>query len=433
MAVMMDAIVRALRRNEGVHDWQVRKTRIAKHELYIIGEDVETARAGLTESADVTLYHDHDGKRGEATLTFVPGELDDGDARIDRGVFRASMAGNPPHRLPGPFQQPDIQVRDPVLAGDPDGIIDGWRRSLVATVKDELLVRLSAAEFFVYEEEFDFLNSQGASYSYPATRAFIEFVLLSRDEDKESENYHSVRVRSAADLNLAAVARDRAALARDMLRVSLPKTWTGPVVISGEPLAGLFEPFLSRANAEPLYRHIFQTKIGDSLLREQEVRGDPLNLAVDPTLAFGLASAPADGEGLPARRLEILRDGRVQNIVAAKRFADYLGLAPTGTSGNTVVAAGSTPESELLRGPAYHLVSFAGLYADPMTGEFVSEIRLGYEVDQDGSRRPVKGGSVSGNVFDAFAACRMTRETCKVGSYFGPHAIRFDKLVISGQ
>ena len=429
---MLEAIVQALKGNKKVHDWQIRKVRTVQHELYLIGESVESERSVLAETAAVILYHDQDGKRGSSTLTFAPGELGDCAARVDRAVYMASLAGNPPHALPGPFVQPDVRVRDAALAERPGETIEGWRGALLSTVKSEPKVRLSAAEFFVYDDQIEFLNSQGAAYSYPATRAFMEFVLVSGDEGIESENYHSLRVRSAADVDMAAVAGERAAFARDMLRVSMPETQTGPVVISGDSLGNLFDPFFSRSDARSLYRGIFKTKVGDNLL-SHDIKGDGLDLAIDRTIPFGTLSAPSDEEGLPAQRVEILEGGRVRSIMANKRFADYLGIQATGTSGNIVVGAGTASEARLLQGPVIQLVSFADLRANPVTGDFVSEIRLGYEIGADGTKRPLKGGSVAGNVLDAFCDCRMSREMMKSGDYHGPKSIRFNKLVISGE
>lgn len=430
---MIDAIVKALERNAGVHDWQVQRKHTDQRELYLIGETEESKRSGSSESAIVTLYHDREGKRGSATLTFLPGQTSQADERIRQGVFAASLAPNPMYGLPGAAPQPEVLTRDPAIAEHPEEVIERWRSELLSTVGSEPKVRLSAAEFFVYDDRIDFLNSRGASFSYPATRAFIEFVLLSREGSTESENYHSLTARSASDIDLPAVVRTRSRLARDMLRVDLPETWDGPVVITDDGLGVLFDPLLNRVRAEMLYRGVYKTKVGDSVFGDRSVTGDPLDLVSDSTLPYGVASAPVDGEGLPGRRLDILRGGRVQNILASRRFADYLGVAATGTSGNTVVEPGSVPESDLLKGPVYHLVSFAALDSDPMTGEFATEIRLGYKIEADGACRPVKGGSVSGNVFDALSACRMSRETVKAGAYSGPRSIRFDRLVISGK
>lgn len=431
---MIETVARALGANPRVHDWQIRQVRTVQRELYLIGDSVEARRTADDLTATVVLYHDRaDGKRGSATLTCSPSSLDDLAARVERAVFMASLAGNPPHRLPEPAPTVTVEVRDPALAERPTETIEGWRVALAAALREEPGVRLSAAEFFIYDEQTDFLNSRGVAASYPSTRGFIELVLLSSDGAAESENYHSLRFRAAGDVDLAAVVRERAAFARDMLRVSLPKRHRGPVVISGEPLAGLFGPFFARVDGENIYRNVFETQLGDSVFGERAVAGDPLDLTSDGTLPFGLASAPIDAEGLPARRVPVLRGGRVENLLATKRYADYLGIPATGAVTNIVVGAGSAPGRELLRGPVYHLVSFADLHANPLTGEFVSEIRLGYEIGADGSIRPVKGGSVAGNVFDAFANCRMSSETCKIGHYCGPRAIRFEELVIAGE
>lgn len=431
---MIETIARALRANPRVHDWQIRQVRTVQHELYLIGDGVEARRTADDLHATVVLYHDRpDGKRGSATLTFAPSSLDDLAARIERGVFMASLAGNPPHRLPEPASAVAVELRDAVLVELPSETIENWRASALAALRDQPGVRLSAAEFFIYDERTDFLNSRGVTASYPSTRGFIELVLLSSDGRAESENYHSLRFRTANDVDWPTIIGERAAFARDMLRVSLPKQHRGPVVISGEPLAGLFEPFFARVDAKNIYSNVFQTRVGDDLFAGRGVAGDPLDLTSDSTLPFGLASAPIDAEGLPARRVPVLRGGRVENLLATKRYADYLGIPATGGVSNIVVGAGSVPAPELLRGPVYHLVSFADLHADPLTGEFVSEIRLGYEIGADGSVRPVKGGSVAGNVFDAFANCRMSSETCRIGHYCGPRAIRFEELVIAGE
>ncbi|MGE5559431.1 MAG: metallopeptidase TldD-related protein [Chloroflexota bacterium] len=431
---MIEAITEALRANPQVHDWQIRQVRTVQRELYLIGETVESRRRADSATATVNLFHDlADGRRGMATLTFTPADMEDVAARIERGVFTASLAGNPPYALPAPAPVNEVVVRDAAIAERPDETIERWRQTLLATLAGEQGVRLSASEFFVYADEVTFRNSRGVAAAFAATRGLIEFVLLSSNSAGESENYHSLRFRAAQDVDLAAIVRQRAGFARDMLRVSLPRQYRGPVVISGEPLAGLLLPFLARVDGERLYRRMFQTKVGDDMFSGREVVGDKLDLTSDGTLPYGVASAPVDGEGLPARCVPVLRAGRVENLLASKRYADYLQIPATGSAANTVVATGSVAASDLLQGPVYHLVSFADLYANPLTGEFVSEIRLGYEIGADGTARPVKGGSVSGSVFDAFANCRMSREAIKAGRYYGPAAIRFENLVIAGE
>lgn len=428
---MIERIAGALQSNARVHDWQIRRHRSQDHQLFLTGTRVESRRRSLSDWAEVDLYHDHPD-RGMTSLTFLPGELDDLDDRIERGVFMASLTGNPASGLPGPADYPSVPLQDPILVRDPWRIIDEWCSAFRESLARDPDVRLSSAEFFVTREDTEFRNSRGASASYPATRVLVEMVLLSGNGTKSSENYHLVTVRSAADFNPKKVIRERSEMARDMLRVRTPKSVRGPVTISGESLIELFPPFLARIDAENLYRRIFQTKVGDDLFDSRIVTGDPLDLASDPTIPFGVHSAPFDADGLPLHRVQAIRNGRVESLLATKRYADYLDIPATGTMANIVVGAGSVSYGKLIEGPVRHLVSFSDLYADPISGDFVSEIRLGYEIGADGTRVPIKGGSLSGNVFDAFANCLMSQEVVHHENYVGPRAVRFEDLTISG-
>jgi predicted Zn-dependent protease len=82
-------------------------------------------------------------------------------------------------------------------------------------------------------------------------------------------------------------------------------------------------------------------------------------------------------------------------------------------------------------GPIYQLVAFSWLNPDELTGDFVAEIKLGYRMEH-GQSTPIKGGSLSGNLFDALAAAHFSREMQCTGSYLGPAALRFECLSISG-
>ena len=108
----------------------------------------------------------------------------------------------------------------------------------------------------------------------------------------------------------------------------------------------------------------------------------------------------------------------------------------TGTWGNTVVAAGTASEEQLLKPtgrPLYQLLRFSQLSPHSTTGAFSGEIRFGWRIDPDGSKRTaIRGGSVSGIVFDAFTRARFSNETAIRGRTHGPRSVRFDALQITG-
>ena len=77
------------------------------------------------------------------------------------------------------------------------------------------------------------------------------------------------------------------------------------------------------------------------------------------------------------------------------------------------------------------VVAFSWFNPNFITGEFATEIRLGYLVD-GAQRIPFRGGLLVGNVLDALANVRWSRETGFYGYYQGPRTARFGQLMVAG-
>ena len=56
---MLDQIVAQLERNEGVHDWTLRRRAARSVQLYLIGQEIENVREVETEEYDLEVYNDH--------------------------------------------------------------------------------------------------------------------------------------------------------------------------------------------------------------------------------------------------------------------------------------------------------------------------------------------------------------------------------------
>jgi PmbA protein len=244
-----------------------------------------------------------------------------------------------------------------------------------------------------------------------------------------------------ADLKLESLVAESARAARDTLRARAPKTRVGPVVLSGEALVTLFEAFGFHASARAVYMKLASIEPGQNVLGEREVKGDPLTIRSNALRPYALGAHRFDGDGVPGQDVLLVENGVLRQRTASHRYAQYLNVPVTGEAGTTEVQAGTAPLAELLRGPVLHVIKFSSPEVDPVTGDFGSEIRLGYEVDGD-ETVPVKGGSVSGNVFDAFADARFSSGTISQvaagfsaggGDYFGPEAVRFASLRVAGE
>jgi predicted Zn-dependent protease len=464
---MLDRIIGALERHPHAHDWTVQHRRRRSVQLYLIGREVESLREVVTEEFDLGVFNDHpfpraDGgsgppraghagwagrrrgaghtagsgpARGVARLKLVPADLEALERRLEEAVLMAQLVHNPPYALPDPAPYPAVPLVDPALETAPALVRAAWdfADELWSLVGAEPAVRLSAAELFLSYTELDLRTSRGVAATAAHTHALAELVLLARGEgNDEAEHFRQIEARRLAGLRLPEHVREAATFTRDTLRAATPSTRIGPVVLAGDALAPLFDAFLFQASAQAAYNKLARFEVGQPFATPA-AGSDRLTLRSNALRPYGLGSYRFDGEGVPGQDVLLVDAGVLCARHATQRYAQYLGIPATGEPGNTEVQAGATPLAALLAadGPVYHVVGFSSPDVDPITGDFGSEIRLGYEVGPQGAR-PIKGGSVSGNVFEAFRDARFSRETTERGPYVGPLAIRFGSLRVSG-
>jgi predicted Zn-dependent protease len=440
----------ALEQQPGVSDWQAEQRSQRSTQLFLIGERTETRRIVATSDIQLHLFHDHPPRtaqpdmplaRGSTRRILLAEEIND-PPRLARSleemIFMAALTDNPPYTLPAPPASgyPSVETSDPALAASDEAraqAVNTIRERLLAAVAQEPGITLSSAELFATSTDIASRNSRGIQASRSETSLFCDLALLASNGPQIAEYHIAPERRRLADLPIEELVHRCASYARDTLRTRTTPTHTGPVVISGESLVDLFSPLSFHTSAQAAYQGISRFSPGDFLSGEQVITGDRLTLFSNALLPYGLASAPFSPEGLPSQRLLLIEASEIKARWAEQRYADYLHIPPTGSFANLEIPAGCHAFHDLLHtdGPVYHLVAFAWLNPDDLTGDFVAEIKLGYRIER-GQITPIKGGSLSGNLFDALAEARFSRETQFTGGYLGPQALRLEHLTISG-
>ena len=444
---MLHRVVKALQRQEGANDWLARHIQSSSTQHYVIGHRPESRRSVQCEKVVLTVMNDHsptkggpDPSRGQAEVTVLPGDIDVPgrlQESIRRAVFMAGLADNPPYGLPGPAEYPSVGLADSELQDRPREAAERLVQQLIDALAGERGVRLSSAEAFVEQAHTDFRNSRGADGQQTTTNLLLDWVLLAADGQDEMESHVAFERRRAADLDVPALVRRYAQYARDALTASTPKTGTFPVVVSDEALAELlvgagYSPLIYRSSAQLKHQRMSMWEAGAPIF-DKKPGGDAFTMHSNAVLPFGMRSVCFDQDGLPGQRLAIVEDGVLTRFWADQRYAEYLGVPVTGAFGNMEVAAGTHSYASLLEAdsPLYHIVAFSAMTPDALTGDFVGEIRLGYEIEK-GHARPVRGGSVSGNLPDVLAEACLSRETAFLGDYIGPRAMRFAQVTVAG-
>lgn len=444
----------AMRETPGIDAWQALLSHREEAQVYRIGESTEEARRTVV-SADtaVTLYNLHPPHAandtapalGATSFSISPEMLTNPAqlrARLTEGAQMASLTDNPPFTLPaepaGGF--PVVEAEDIGLSASLLAAADRLGEQIRAAVQAAPGVRLGSAEIYATRSQHVFANSRGLRASKRETSAFLDLALLAGEGEKSAEYHTELRRRRLSDLHVESVIAAYGAYAMHALHATPSNAWEGPVIVSGEAAAHLFHPlvigaspFITHTSAEFAYRKLSRFKTGE-FFTPTEPQGDRLTLVSDATRPFGVRTSAFDRDGLPARAVTLIADGVFRQFWADARYAQYLSVEPTGDIGNLTVTCGSTPLNRLRsteHGPVYEIVAFSWFNPDPVTGDFSAEIRLGYRHDAAGAQ-PIKGGSLVGNIFTAFGDARFSTESFTDGVYFGPAAIRFASLAVTG-
>jgi PmbA protein len=440
---MLDTLLAALQQRPDLQAWSVKH--IVQHgaQLYAIAQQVEAQREVDQEYYVIDVLRDTNEADtpscGTATITLLPGAAIAG--AIDEAALMAGLVHNPPHTIPAPAAMPDVPLADAALLTAPDRstALDQLYERLRQAVAQQPQVRLTAAEFFADETTTHLINSRGVDATQTATSVAAEWVLINRSDGQETEALSEMTRRRASDIDIETEIALRAQGTIDLLHAAPATDYTGPVVLRSEALANFMcgdkvfaetGLFAMLGSARSKFGQLSKWEIGQAIFRG-EVRGDSLTVWATRQLPYGTQSNIFDDEGLPAQRVLLVEDNILRALTAGQRYADYLSLPPTGAFGNIEVPPGRATQAELLAEPHVEIVSFSWFNPNPITGDFSTEIRLGYVVDHNG-RRPFRGGLLIGNVLDALADVRWSSETEFWGNYLGPAAARFETLTVAG-
>ena len=439
--MMLNQIVDALKKHGDLAGWTVRHVQTREAQMYAVPQGIESQRAVDGERYLIDILRNTSAADGSPAIgsgdsVLLPGE--DIDRAIDQATLVAGLVANPMYGLPGSAPIPDVPLCDEALQKNASTVMLDVMERIRAAAAKHPNVRLTAAECFGEVRNTHLVNSRGLDAEQESTQIDIEFVLHSRKGDRESETFDAITRRRVEDLNLEAAIEDEAGYTLDSIEANAPASWQGPVVLrndaltiflAGDNLNGSVIQTL--ASAASKYARLSPWESGNSVFRG-EVKGDPLTVWSNRAMPFGTASDRFDAEGLPARRVELIRDNELVTFAAGQRYADYLKISPTGAFGNIELPPGKTPASILLAEPYVEIVQFSWFNPDTITGDFATEIRFGYLVE-NGKRKPFKGGQLVGNYMDALADVRWSAETGFFGGYLGPHTARFNELKIAGQ
>jgi predicted Zn-dependent protease len=208
---------------------------------------------------------------------------------------------------------------------------------------------LTAAGFFEDSTGFTaFANSRG-NFAYQQTTEANYNCTVRTDDGTGSgwvqRNHADIGQFRAADA--VAVAIDKARRSAEP-RALEPGKYT--VVLEPEAVSGLlaFMMFVGFDARQADEGRSFMTKKGGGTRLGEQVFDPRVNIHSDP-LDTEVPVLPWDGEGMARERVQIVRDGKVENLQHSRYWAKHKEVAPRAQPGNLIMAGGSKSTAELVK------------------------------------------------------------------------------------
>ncbi|MBQ9299245.1 MAG: hypothetical protein IJ214_01920 [Clostridia bacterium] len=419
----MSDIKALLARNTNVDGWRITEKATVSYELFFVHKNLETVRATDTVDTSVTVYVDHDGKKGDSTFSVYRSMSEaDINKKIETAAGRARLVFNEPYDLPGAGTL-DAQLPTNMRDEDPKALA---RKIADAVFAADTLAggSINACEIFLYRDTLRVINSRGVDKTQRLWRVMIEAIPTFTTEKESVELYEDYRFTQFDPEKITAEIASRMAEVRDRALAVKPQTpMTVNVLLRPREIRRLAWELADDLGYGAVYAHANLHKQGDDL--QENGDGDKLTVTLRGVVNGSERSAYFDDDGTALRDTRVIRDGIVENYYGSSRFGQYLKIPePSGVLPCLSLAAGTLKAEEIKKAPYIECVSLSGLQVEMYSDYIGGEIRLAYYFDGE-KKIPVTGISMSARLSEVLKHLLLSDQVCVDGAYEGP-----DKLLL---
>jgi PmbA protein len=418
--------IEKLLNNSSLDAWKINGTKTETYELFFVHSKLETVRATDTDAVTVTVYCDHDGKKGHSSFKLYASTTEsEAQNKIESAKKKAALISNEYYDLPA----------NETLDGAIDTNISDYEpREVAARIADAVfssdmldMGSMNALEIFINKYTVTVKNSRGIDKREVKYGVMIE-AIPTWNEGESVELYEAIRT-SEFDYNkIKTEIEAKMREVRDRGRAKAPeKKLDCPVVLPAEELSQLFGELAYALDYSAVYTRQNPFSEGDNI--QKSPMGDKITVTMKGQLKGCTASSLFDGDGTTLVDTKVIEDGVAVSYFGGDRFAQYLGKKATGMLSCCEVECGTLSDEELMKKPYFECVSMSGLQLDIYNDYIGGEVRLAYYFDGE-KKIPVTGISISGKLSDALNSIRLSTEQEQAGRYYGPKLAAFDGIEI---
>ena len=335
----------------------------------------ETIKEATTRSLNLSVYID--GKYSsqstpdlrKSTLVSFIGKACENTKFIEADPFRSL----PPEKYLQGQQDKDLNVYDDKLNTlSPDS-----KHSYVKEIEDscidrggEKVISVEAGANFS-ENEHVVMASNGHTGTKKTTSTWMGASMAAKGEgDRKPNGYFWAGCRHISDLpSTDFIGKKAAEKTLDLLGAKKLKTETLPIVIENRNAGRILNGFMAGLNGSNIQQQ--RSFLADK--KGELIGSKNLTIIDDPFISKGFGSRLFDGDGLPAKKRELVTEGCINEFLVDWYYSRKLECEPTsGGTSNLTIRSGDKSLEELMAdiGRGILITGFIGGNSNSTTGDF---------------------------------------------------------------
>ncbi len=422
----MKKIIEIIKEYNEVNDYKITQVNTQSYELFFVHTDLETVRSTSTTDKAVTIYVDHDGKRGDSAFSVYASTTEEElRNKIELAIQRAKLVNNQSYTLPE-NETLDETILSNMSEYAPKDLAHEIAKACFAANEEEH-GSINALEIFVKKISVQVVNSRGVDKQEHKYDAMVEAIPTWTENGESVELYECYNFSSFDHETVKAEIKGKMQEVKDRFFATKPAvTPKCPVILNAPEIGSLLWDIISQLHYSTVYSHSNAFKKGDVL---QTSNCDKLSVTMRGKIEGGSSNALFDGDGVTLVDTKLIEDGKVIDYYGSNRFGQYLGEKITGNLPCMQLEKGSVSVAEMQSKPYFECVSMSGLQVDVYNDYIGGEVRLAYYFDGE-KRIPLTGISISGKLSEALNHLTLSMEEKTHNHYRGPQKALFEKISI---
>jgi len=300
-------------------------------------------------------------------------------------------------------------------------------------LEQKKIVNSNGVSFTEAKSNFILKNSNGFSNGQKSSIFSISCDVVAKENGSMERDYEYSSKRFFCDLMkpklIGKIAAERASARLSPKKI---ESFNGPVVFEPRVSSSFLSHLISSISGHNLARKVsfINGDIGEILFREG------INVIDDPLIKKGLGSRNFDSEGVNCKKLELIKNGKLNQIILDTYSGKMLNKKSNGRCGGTTncyFENGNLTKTDLIKDirKGVYITELFGSGFNSVTGDF-SKGGSGFLIENGEVTYPISEITVAGNIKNMFKEIILANDL-EFKSRINSPTIRIDNISIAGK